>query len=247
MSAIVQVAGLLTSSEAPSTEGGYLDVLGERDSLGSHRSHQLFNSRFFMRIYERIWRPVTARLFFGISGPGAAKEQRMALAMIDVHAGDQVIDVGCGTGNYTRPLARAAGEGLTVGLDASATMVAEAAERGGGENLAYLRGDACALPFAADSFDVACSVGVIHMVDRPLVALEEMTRVLAPGGRLLLLVSCGPEGKPRREHGGVTIFARDEVPAALGELGMVEIEQRVLKRGQFVVARKPGEGAANGR
>lgn len=247
MSAVVQVADLLRSDELVDAGGEYLDVLGNRDPIGPHRGQQVFRSRVLPKIYERFWRPVVLRLFVGRAGPRTAEEQRIAMEMLAVEPGDRVLDVGCGPGNYTRPLARAAGDGLTVGLDASEAMVAAAARRGGGENLAYLRGDACALPFDDGSFDVACSVGVIHMVTEPLLALAEMTRVLAPGGRLVVLASCGRRGEPRRERAGLTIFARDELTDALAEQGMIEVEQRVFGRGQLVSARKPSGEAGDGR
>lgn len=247
MSAVVQAAGLLKWSKPVNVDGDYLDVLGERDPIGPHRGQQVFRSRVLPKFYERFWRPAVSRFFLGLSGPGAAKEQRIALAMLDVHAGDQVIDVGCGPGNYTRPLAQAAGEGLTIGLDASEAMVAAAAKRGGGENLAYLRGDACALPFEDGSFDIACSVGVIHMVDEPLVALGEMVRLLAPGGRLLVLASCARRDRQRGVRGGVTIFGRDELTGALRGHGLEDVEQRVIRRGQFVAAQKPSQGVRDGR
>lgn len=245
MSANAEVAGLLISSKPPDAKGGYLDVLGEQDAIGPHRGQQLFRKRAFLKIYERLWRPLVARLSLGFRGPNAAKERRIALEMLDVRSGERVIDVGCGPGNYTRHLARAAGDGLTIGLDASEAMVAEAAKRGGGENLAYLRGDACALPFVDGSFDVACSIGVIHMVDEPLVALAEMVRVLAPGGRLAVLASCARKDR-RREHAGLTFFARNELIDELRGHGFTEIEQRVIKRGQFIAARKPPQEVSNG-
>lgn len=239
MSAVVQAAGLLRSSKPPDVEGGYLDVLGAGDPIGPHRGQQVFRSKVLPKVYERFWRPVVLRFFVGLSGPRTAEERRIVLTMLGIEPGDQVLDVGCGPGNYTRPLARAAGEGLTIGLDASEAMVAAAVELGGGENIAYLRGDAGALPFDDETFDAVCSVGVIHMVEEPLAALAEMARVLAPGGRLLVLASCGRPGKPRRERAGLTIFARDELPAALAGHGLTDIEQRVVGRGQFVLARRP--------
>ena len=243
MSAVGQAAGLLKWNQPVDIDGDYLDVLGGDDPIGPHRGQQVFRSKAMPWVYERVWRPAVSRFFLGFSGPGAAKERRIALEMLEVREGDQVIDVGCGPGNYTRPLAEAAGEGLTIGLDASEAMVAAAARRGGGENLAYLRGDACALPFEDESFDVACSVGVIHMVDEPLVALAEMVRVLAPGGRLMVLASCARRERQRRERGGMTIFGRDELTGALREQGLRDIEQRVIRRGQFVVAQKSSQGA----
>lgn len=246
MSAVVQAAGLLKPDEKVDLGGDYLDVLGERDPVGPHRGQQVFRSQALPKIYERFWRPAVARFFFGLSGPSAAKERRMALEMMRIREGDQVIDVGCGPGNYTRHLARAAGEGLTVGLDASESMVAAAAARADRDNLAYLRGDACAIPFADESFDVACSVGVIHMVEEPLVALAEMVRVLAPGGRLVVVASCARRERHRGERAGVTTFGRDELTGALREHGLERVEQEVIMRGQFVAAQKPA-GVRDGR
>lgn len=247
MSAVVQAAGLLKPDEAVDLGGEYLDVLGERDPIGPHRGQQVFRSKVVPKIYEGFWRPAVARFFFGLSGPNEEEERRIVLEMMRIGAGDQVIDVGCGTGNYTRHLARAAGEGLTVGLDASEAMVAAAAARGDRENLAYLRGDACALPFADESFDVACSVGVIHMLEDPLLALAEMTRVLAPGGRLAVVVSCARKERQRGYRGGVTTFGRDELTGALREHGLERIEQKVIARGQFVAAQKPSQEVRDGR
>jgi SAM-dependent methyltransferase len=248
MSAVVQAAGLLRSSEPLNVEGDYLDVLGGSDPIGPHRGQQVFRSKMLPKIYERFWRPLVLRAFVGPSGPNAAEERRMALAALAIEAGDQVLDVGCGPGNYTRHLARAAGDGLTLGLDASESMVAAAAKRGGGENLAYLRGDACALPFGDESFDAVCSVGVIHMVEDPLGAVAEMARVLAPGGRLVVLASCRRPGKPRRKRAGMTIFARDDLTDALAGHGLIEVEQQVIGRGQVVSAHKPlREGVPDGR
>jgi SAM-dependent methyltransferase len=242
MSAVVQAAGLLKTEEGVDLGGDYLDVLGEHDPIGPHRGQQVFRRKFVAKIYERHWRPMVSRFFFGFSGPSEEEERKIALEMMRIGEGDQVIDVGCGTGNYTRHLAQAAGEGLTVGLDASETMVAAAAERSDRANLAYLRGDACALPFEDETFDVACSVGVIHMVEEPMVALGEMVRVLAPGGRLVILASCARKEHKRGARGGLTTFGRDELTGALREHGLGEIEQKVIRRGQFVVAQKPTTG-----
>jgi SAM-dependent methyltransferase len=225
---------------SPQLTAGYVDVLAGHDAIGPHRGQQVFHKKFLAFVYERFWRPVVSRAFFGLFGPGAAAERRLTLEMLDVSPGDRVIDVGCGPGNYTRDLAVAAGDGLVVGIDASGAMVAAAAKRSSRLNIAYLRADACAIPFEDGTFDAVCTVGVIHMIEKPMLALEEMARVLAPGGRLTVVVSCAGEGQPGKvRSNGVTIFGRDELTGWLRERGFVDIDQRIVRRGQFVSARKP--------
>ena len=102
----------------------------------------------------------------------------------------RVIDVATGTGDLALALA-AGGARSVVGIDFAAPMIATAAakRRGPGEAPAvrWLVGDALALPFPDESFE-ACTVsfGLRNMADYGA-ALREMTRVLAPGGRLVCL------------------------------------------------------------
>lgn len=237
-----EMIGLLRihdGEQRPLAKSGYVDVLGGTDAIGPHPGQQVFRKRIVVLVYERIWRPLVSRFFFGLRGPRAEAERRLTVNMLQLSRGDRVIDVGCGPGNYTRSLAQQTGDGLVVGIDASEAMVAAAARRGGGENLAYVRGDGSALPFADGQFDGACCVGVIHLIEDPMAALDEIVRVLSPGGRLAIGASCGPEGVPSRVRGGMTIFAPDELTAGLVARGCVEVDQRIIGRGQIVSARKP--------
>jgi len=226
------------SGRKPTVKAGYVDALGDLEPDVAHKSHRLVNSRNFSRVYERFWRPSIARVLFGLAGPRAEKERSVMLEMLAVSPGDRVVDVGCGPGNYTRHLAEASRNGLVVGVDASEAMVATAARQDGSDNLAYLRGDACALPFEGGTFDAACCVGVIHMIERPMVALDEMVRVLAPGGRLAILSTCLPSGVAPRVRQGIRFFGHDELTTAMRGRGLVDIDQRVVRRGQFLSARK---------
>ena len=222
-------------------DGGYIDVLGSTDVIASLVSHQVVQKKNFPRIYERIWRPIVSRAFFGPFGMGPRKERRVTLEMLNVSPGDRVLDVGCGPGNYTRHLADASASGLVVGIDASSPMLAAGVRQSGGSNLAFVRADACALPFADGEFDVVSCVGTLHMTTDPTAALAEMVRVLAPGGRIGIVTTCGRRGADSRLRNGITVFARDEMPEALSAHGLVGVEQRVVWRAQFVAANNPEE------
>lgn len=232
---------------APALFDGYLDLLGDDDPTGASAGQRLMVSRALPLIYERLWRPLGGRLLMGALGPNMAGERRIALEMLQIEPGDAVLDVGCGPGNFTRPFARAAGaEGRVVGLDASRTMLAQAARERGGEEILYVRGDAGDLPFRDGSFDAVCCFAALYLIERPLRAVAEIARVLAPGGRVALLSSVNRGLLPApvtdavvRGVTGVRIFGRDELTDALAGHGLVEVRQRVAGFAQFVSARRP--------
>jgi SAM-dependent methyltransferase len=225
---------------------GYVDLLGEDDPTGDHPGQRLMINRVLPLIYERLWRPLGTRLFMGAMGPGMEGEHRIALEMLALQRADRVLDVACGPGNFTREFARAAPEGLVVGLDASKPMLDRAMREANPPNVAYVRGDAHALPFRDDSFDAVCCFAALYFISDPLVAIDEIVRVLAPGGRVAMMTSLnrGPVPAPVsdaviRRATGVRIFGRDELTGALRERGLTVREQRAAGLAQFVSASRP--------
>jgi SAM-dependent methyltransferase len=109
------------------------------------------------------------------------------VARLGVGPDDEVLDVGCGTGNVALQAA-AAGAAVT-GLDIVPAMLARArleADRRG-VTVDWVDGDAEALPFPAAAFDVAASSFGCMLAPRHHVAAAEIARVLRPGGRLGIL------------------------------------------------------------
>ncbi len=230
----------------PEMGGGYLDLLGDGDPTGSHPGQRLMVSRALPLIYERLWRPLGGRLLMGAMGPGMRGEHRIALEMLSLSGGEQVLDVACGTGSFTRRFARAAGDGMVVALDASRTMLARAVRETDTDDVVYVRGDACALPFRDGSFDAVCCFAALYLIERPMGAVDEIVRVLAPGGRVALLSSCNRGPVPAaitsplvKGLSGVRVFGREELTRALTARGLVDVQQRVSGLAQFVGARKP--------
>jgi SAM-dependent methyltransferase len=224
---------------------GYLDLLGELDPTGSHPAQRLMVSRALPLVYQRFWRPLGGRLLMGITGPSTAEERRMALETLSIAPAGRVLDLACGPGNFTRDFAVAASEGLVVGLDASESMLAAAVRENGAANVAYVRGNACELPFRDASFDAVCCFAALYLIESPMRALEEAIRVLAPGGRIALLASCARGPLPAaalnaatRSATGVRFFGREELTGALAAAGLLGVEQRVTGFAQFVSARR---------
>jgi len=108
-----------------------------------------------------------------------------------ISAGDDVLDIGCGTGLTTREAARAAAPGRVVGVDVSERMLERARELTAAErlgNVSYALGDAQVHRFDAAGFDVAISrFGTMFFAD-PAAAFANIAAALRPGARLVLLV-----------------------------------------------------------
>ena len=102
--------------------------------------------------------------------------------------GERVVDVGCGAGIDSLIAAKMVGpRGEVIGVDMTPEMLERArqsAERGGFANVTFHEGLAESLPVAEGWADVVISNGVLNLFPDKFAGLQEMARVLKPGGRL---------------------------------------------------------------
>jgi ubiquinone/menaquinone biosynthesis C-methylase UbiE len=142
-----------------------------------------------------------------------------------IQAGQQVLDVACGTGALTCAVAdRIVSGGSVVGLDVNEGMLAVAKRKA--PAIEWRQGCAESLPFASESFDVVVSqFGLMFFEDRRA-ALQEMLRVLRPGGRMAVAVWDSLEHSPgyaaiadllQRLFGG-QVAAALQAPFVLGDV-----------------------------
>jgi demethylmenaquinone methyltransferase/2-methoxy-6-polyprenyl-1,4-benzoquinol methylase len=126
---------------------------------------------------------------------GQTRRWRSAVVRaIDPQPSQRILDLAAGTGTSSRPFADVGA--FVVACDFSLGMLHVGQQRQ--PTVSFVAGDALALPYAADSFDaVTISFGLRNVAD-PGVALEEMLRVVRPGGRLVVCEFSHPTWTPWR-------------------------------------------------
>jgi len=104
------------------------------------------------------------------------------LARMPVEAGDTVLDLGCGSGYAGRALRETKAAGRAYGIDASPSMAHNAREYTDDPDVGFLVGDFESLPFDENSIDHCFSMEAFYYASDPRAALDELARVLRPGG-----------------------------------------------------------------
>jgi SAM-dependent methyltransferase len=172
--------------------------------------------------------------FFDVAG-------RLAL-----RPGETVLDLACGPGTLTRHLSDAVGDdGLVIAADLSEPMLARATRALPADNTVFVRADAMSLPLRDDTVDaISCSL-LLHLVPDLDTALDQITRVLRPGGRLAVAVPGHGRGPGRffteglARVGQVRLFRRGELADALVRHGLAGVRERHGSVMQIVDALAP--------
>lgn len=184
------------------------------------------------RLYDRIkqYDPDYETWFLGLP---------LSRAM-QLHPDPLLLDVAAGTGRLARTLLQQTGfRGRMILLDASRNMLREAVHstQSWAARLAYLWQNAACLPFPDATFDMVSCLEALEFMPEPLVVLQEMLRVLRPGGLLLLTNRIG---KLARLMPGRTMSA-EAFEAQLHALGLEMVRTQPWQEDYDLVwAVKPG-------
>jgi ArsR family transcriptional regulator len=199
----------------------------DRDRLGEVRRQRAVQAEAYFASVARDWDELR-RLHIGEPRVEAA-----IAALVGEGRINALLDIGTGTGRMLELFAPRAAR--AVGVDQSAAMLAVARanlERAGVRHVQLRQADLNALPLERDGFDLVLCHQVLHFLDDPGRAIKEAARVLAPGGRLLIVDFAPHEADfLRTEHAHRRLgFARDEVLAHFAEAGLEAAGFETLQR-----------------
>lgn len=206
-----------------------------------------------VRIYEsRLWRrnPVFekfAKLSFN-------EEADTILSAVELVGDETILDLACGTGNYSRLFAKQLQTGKVIAADLSLPMLELAATRaemhGLSDKIQFIRTSALELPLPDNSVDVVNCCGALHLFADLDVALNEIQRVLKPGGRFTTAVFRQQSGwlsrlfeTLSRNYLGVEVFSLSGLVDKLQNVGLMHT-QAYHDEGYWLILRseKPAGG-----
>jgi ubiquinone/menaquinone biosynthesis C-methylase UbiE len=178
-------------------------------------------------------------------GKGRALWQRTA-TLARLQPGDQVLDVGCGTGTLALEVQRCVGSaGRVVGIDPGNEQIARARAKAARRDvpIEFQIGVIEQLAFADQTFDVVLSTLMMHHLPASLKArgLAEIARVLKPGGRLIVADFTRKQdrvGQAARFHAGGSSL--HELAALVADAGFAEVEMEEMRPPRFSAF--PGAG-----
>lgn len=172
---------------------------------------------------------------------GKLEETRQkTIDLAQIQPGEQVLDVGCGTGTLAlKAYARVGTAGRVCGIDPAPRQLARARSKAArsGASIDFQIGVIERLPFPDRSFDVVLSTLMMHHLpdDIKRLGLSEIARVLKPGGRLVIVDFAHPE----RQHGppqkfGAGNIGIQEMPTFVKDAGFAHVENGELPFPRFM-------------
>jgi len=161
--------------------------------------------------------------------------QQEVLQYVHLKPGEQLLDVGCGTGLLLKRLAKRYPNCELFGVELTPNMFSIAQQRLKDSAVKLFFGEAERLPFLKERFDVVVCSSVLHYVDDPQAALQEMFRVLKSHGHLVLLDwNRDTLAAKLREH----FYFRQFFKSHVKTYTLLELKDMLQKAGFSIVSEK---------
>jgi len=225
-------SGTLTSGNGNeySIKGNIADLLQKEFNYSlAQRSNHL---GITAAIYEDVWRNSSLSLLIG-ENFSIETEKELLVDWLQPEAGKLYLDVGCSTALYARTIKKASEESITVAIDISRPMLAEARKKCINESvdMFLIRTDAREMPFFSGTFDGLMMGGTLNELTDELKVLYDCRRVIKKGGTFFmmhLLKSQSIAGKMLQKPaglGGLQFWSIDESNALFERAGFSVADQ----------------------
>lgn len=176
-----------------------------------------------------------------VSGISFANEFRTITDAMELKGDEMILDLACGPGTYSVPIAEKLDNGFVIGVDLSLAMLKNAckhARKKQQKNVRFIHAGASNLPFLDNVFnDINCS-GALHLFGPFLPnLLSDVRRMLRTGGRFTVAVALAPKGRIGKwlaaretKNGGLEYFTVDGLTADLERAGFAGVQCHHAKR-----------------
>jgi SAM-dependent methyltransferase len=195
-------------------------------------------------VYDKIWRP-----YFTYVLCDFAWELEMSRQLMDVSPGMDVLDLGCGSGNFTRYFSDSAKPGAVIGFDLSLPVLKKGMRQIAMQkntNIVMMRGDVSKWPFATGTFDRIHCAGSLHLFPDIQDVFHSIYRSLKKGGYFVGATYClGGNAVVQASQNhlaktkGVHRFDQQELQELSLEAGFTGWEHRSYRRGIVFRIEKP--------
>jgi ubiquinone/menaquinone biosynthesis C-methylase UbiE len=190
------------------------------------------------KLYEPLVVHGAFRIFGGRLNELVIEQGRRAVSGA---RGGPILDLPVGTGYFAVEIARRH-EGIVVGVDIAEGMTRETAQRGV-RNLIAIQGDAHHLPFPDGTFNAVLCTNGLQVMPGLVPSINELTRVLVPGGRFYVSIVGAPLGaafrSETREHLPTVVRPSKDVVAVIEAAGLHVTRHERARLATLIEATKP--------
>ena len=223
---------------------GIIDLAGEVIIPRKLSSQWAMEFKPIIAFYEHIWRPVVTRPFSDLDW-----EIDTVQKLLEPVSGLDVLDLGCGPGNFTRLFAQTVKPGVVIGFDLSLPMLRKglvALKKANVSNILLIRGNVTRWPFAEACFDRIHCAGALHLFPNLAEVFISIYHTLKPGGVFVGATYCQGGGLMKRqiqdyiaaEH-GFHWFEFQELQSLAEGAGFIGWQHFIRKQGIVFRVNKP--------
>ena len=186
------------------------------------------------------------RFYARLMNYGHSEVTQWGLSHVSINKNDAILDIGCGGGKTVKSLAKTATEGKIYGIDYSEDCVKVASKTNkkfiDARRVEILRASVASLPFPDDLFDLVAAVEAYYFWPGLINNLEEIRRVLKPGGSVILINEMYRHDKFEKRNakwarmGDFTYHLPEEFGEFMRDAGYSLIQIDVLENKNWITA-----------